>query len=111
MGRTNPTYRDTLRHLEDDWQPYRRALRHRDQERFDALWGYTRDYADAAGYLSHPDPSVVMLFSICLAQQRQLDEVFEAVEHEPPTAASTSDGMDERPTVASLTEDSDGADD
>jgi hypothetical protein len=73
LGRTNPTFRDTLGHMEDEWQPYRRALRHRHQETFDTLWGYAREHADAGGYLSHPDPAVVMLFSVCLAQQHQLD--------------------------------------
>jgi hypothetical protein len=102
MGRTNPTYRDTLRDLESDWQAYRRGLRRRDQERFDALWGYTREYADAAGYLSHPDPSIVMLFSICLAQQRQLDELLETVEHQSPIESAANNASD-RPTVESLT--------
>jgi len=73
MGRTNPTFRDTLGHMENQWQPYRRALRYRDQDAFDTLWGYARDHADAGGYLSHPDPAVVMLFSVCLAQQRRLE--------------------------------------
>ena len=75
MGRTNPTFRDTLRHMEEQWQPYRRALRYHDQETFDTLWGYAREHADAGGYLSHSDPAVVMLFSVCLAQQRRLDEL------------------------------------
>jgi hypothetical protein len=75
MGRTNPTFRDTLRHMEEQWQPYRRALRHHDQDTFDTLWGYAREHADAGGYLSHPDPAVVMLFSVCLAQQRRLNDL------------------------------------
>lgn len=75
MGRTNPTFRDTLTGIEEQWQPYRRGLRHQDQARFDDLWGYARDYADAGGYLNHPDPAIVMLVSICLGQQRRLDEL------------------------------------
>ena len=38
MGRTNPTYRDVLRSLEDDWTDYRRALRQQDQHHFDPLY-------------------------------------------------------------------------
>jgi hypothetical protein len=75
MGRTNPTFRDTLSGMEDQWQPYRRGLRRQDQDRFDTLWGYARDHADAGGYLNHPDPAIVMLMSICLGQQRRLDEL------------------------------------
>ncbi|MDL0127627.1 hypothetical protein [Halobacterium salinarum] len=94
MGRTNPTYRDTLRHMEDNWQPYRRALRRRDQDRFDALWGAARGYADAAGYLSHSDPSIAMLFSICLAQQRHIDQLLEAIEHDRFTNPDTETAKD-----------------
>jgi hypothetical protein len=75
MGRTNPTFRDTLRHMEDQWQPYRRGLRRRDQPAFDDLWGMARGYADAGGYLNHANPTVVMLFSVCLAQQRRLNDL------------------------------------
>jgi len=31
MGRTNPTYRDALRAIEERWAEFRRALRRRDQ--------------------------------------------------------------------------------
>jgi hypothetical protein len=33
MGRTNPTYRDALRAIEERWAEFRRALRRRDQPR------------------------------------------------------------------------------
>jgi hypothetical protein len=91
MGRTNPTFRDTLTGIEEQWQPYRRALRHRDQDRFDTLWGYARDYADAAGYLNHPDPAIVLLFSVCLGQQRRLDDLETRLSAlDPDTAADDS---------------------
>jgi hypothetical protein len=61
--------------MEDKWQPYRRALRHQHQTAFDTLWGYARDHADAGGYLSNPDPAVVMLFSVCLAQQHRIEDL------------------------------------
>jgi hypothetical protein len=75
MGRTNPTYRDVLRGFEDRWQPYRRALRHEDQARFDQLLGHARTHADAAGNLNHQSPVVPVLLSIALAQERRLDEL------------------------------------
>jgi len=56
MGRTNPTYRDALRAIEERWQDFRRALRRRDQPRFDQLFAYAREHADASGLLNHQNP-------------------------------------------------------
>lgn len=73
MGRTNPTFRDTLRALEDRWRPFRRALRYEDQERFDRLLAHARAHADAAGNLNHRSSVVPVLVAIALAQERRLD--------------------------------------
>ncbi|MEZ3115910.1 hypothetical protein RYH80_08265 [Halobaculum sp. MBLA0147] len=75
MGRTNPTYRDLLQALEHRWGPYRRALRRGDQERFDRLFRYGRDHADAASHLNHESPVVPLLVGICLAQEQRIDEL------------------------------------
>lgn len=75
MGRTNPTFRDLLRAVEDQWQPYRRALRYEDQERFDQLLTHARTYSDAAGNLNHQSPIIPVLVSIALAQERRIDEL------------------------------------
>lgn len=75
MGRTNPTYRDLLRGIEDRWQPYRRALRRRDQPHFDRLFEHARTHADAAGYLNHENPLVPMLVSIVLEQEKRLSRL------------------------------------
>lgn len=90
MGRTNPTFRDTLRNLEEQWSPYRRGLRRRDQDLFDTLWGYARSYADAGGYLNHADPEVVMLFSICVAQQQQIEMLRQRVDGDPAGGDGTA---------------------
>ena len=74
MGRTNPTFRDTLRVLEDRWQVYRRALRRHDQSRFDRLFTYAREHADASGLLNHQHPLLPTLISIDLEQESRLDE-------------------------------------
>jgi len=57
MGRTNPTYRDALRAIEERWAEFRRALRRHDQPRFDRLFEYAREHADASGLLNHQNPS------------------------------------------------------
>jgi len=75
MGRTTPTYRDSLRHLEDGWADYRRALRRRDQPHFDRLWEQAAAYADAAGYQNAERTLDLALLSILLAQERRIAEL------------------------------------
>ena len=74
MGRTNPTYRDALRAIEERWAEFRRALRRRDQPRFDRLFEYAREHADASGLLNHQNPMLPALFSIDLEQEARLDD-------------------------------------
>jgi len=74
MGRTNPTYRDALRAIEERWAEFRRALRRRDQPRFDRLFEYARDHADASGLLNHQNPLLPALLSIDLEQEGRLDD-------------------------------------
>ena len=75
MGRTNPTYRDALRALEKRWADFRRALRRRDQPRFDQLFAYAREHADASGLLNHQNPLLPALLSIDLEQEARLDDL------------------------------------
>jgi hypothetical protein len=74
MGRTNPTYRDQLRRLEDDWSGYRRALRADARPHFDRLFEQARAHADAAGYQNHRDPTVALLLGVVLEHERRLAE-------------------------------------
>lgn len=73
MGRTNPTYRDALRAIQERWTDFRRALRRRDQPRFDRLFTYAREHADASGLLNHQNPLLPALLSIDLEQEARLD--------------------------------------
>jgi len=72
MGRTNPTHRDALRATESRWADYRRALRRRDREHFDALFEHARAYADAGGYRNHPEPMLAVLVAAALEHERRL---------------------------------------
>jgi hypothetical protein len=72
MGRTNATYRDLLRALENRWQDYRRGLRRDDQAHFDRLFTHARNHADASGLQNHENPIVPVLVSIALAQEKRL---------------------------------------
>jgi hypothetical protein len=80
MGRTNPTYRDALRAIEERWAAFRRALRRRDQPRFDRLFEYAREHADASGLLNHQNPLLPALLSIELEQEARLDDHEERLE-------------------------------
>ena len=75
MGRTNPTYRDRLTALEDEWAPFRRALRRGDQQRFDRLFADARNRADAAGHLNHADPLAPVWMAVALEQERRIVEL------------------------------------
>jgi hypothetical protein len=75
MGRTTPTYRDRLSGIETEWRAYRRSLRRADQGRFDDLFVYARDHADAAGHLNHADPLAPVWMAIALEQERRIDEL------------------------------------
>lgn len=80
MGRTNPTYRDTLRAMRERWSDYRRGLRRRDQPRFDALFEYAAAHADASGYLNRTDPMDALLFSVAIEQETRIDELEARIE-------------------------------
>ncbi|GAB7009507.1 hypothetical protein [Halorubrum trueperi] len=80
MGRTNPTFRDLLSGVENRWQSFRRVLRRRDQPRFDRLFEYAREHADAAGMLNHESRTVPVLVSIDLEQERRIDELEDRIE-------------------------------
>jgi len=62
-----------LRAIEERWAEFRRALRRRDQPRFDRLFEYAREHADASGLLNHQNPLLPALLSIDLEQEARLD--------------------------------------
>jgi len=77
MGRTNPTYRDHLQRLEDDWQPFRRGLRREYKADFDRLFDRARTHADAAGYHNSSDPDLAAVLSILLAHEHEIRQLQE----------------------------------
>ena len=93
MGRTNPTYRDTLRAIEERWTDFRRALRRRDQPRFDRLFEYAREHADASGLLNHQNPLLPALLSIDLEQESRIEDHEQRLE-ELEAAVAVSDDQE-----------------
>lgn len=94
MGRTNPTFRDALRAIETRWGEYRRALRRRDQPRFERLFAYAREHADASGLLNHADPLYPMLFSVDLEQEARLDAHDERLDTHDERFATVEERLD-----------------
>lgn len=80
MGKTNPTYRDTVRYLrEDAFENYRRGLRIQHQERFDHLWDETALHS-MAGSAYTGDAIDAVWMSMFIVQQRELDELRDRVD-------------------------------
>ena len=96
MGRTNPTYRNALRALEENWQQYRRALRCVDKPHFDRLFEHAREHADAAGYLNHQEPEVTLLVSVVLEQEKRMRELHARIRTLEREADITADNERER---------------
>lgn len=75
MGRTNPTYRDHLNDVEDALSDFRRGLRRQHQPHFDKLFEQARAFADAAHMANHRDTTLMILLSICLAQEHRIAQL------------------------------------
>lgn len=103
MGRTNPTYRTTLDSLENDgWKDFRRTLRQSNQPVYDDHWEKARRHADAAN-AANPRPMDGALFSIALAQQREinaLQEELEALRDEIGVIAGRVESLEHEPEVS-----------
>ena len=72
MGRTEPTFRLALERLEAEWQDYRRGLRAKEQEAFDALFQKARAHASASMNVARIDPMESVLLSILLEHEMEL---------------------------------------
>lgn len=79
MGKTQPTYRDRLRRLEADWEPFERALRREFHPAWGDLWDHSRNFADAAGIQNEVTTIEPFLVTVCLGQQKQIRELEERV--------------------------------
>lgn len=80
MGRTVPTYRQTLESIIREWSDFRRGLTEEDREVFDRLMNRARSHASAATYAAFPNPVEAVLLSIILEQEKTIMELKEEVE-------------------------------
>ncbi|KQM11367.1 hypothetical protein AOA80_08620 [Methanomassiliicoccales archaeon RumEn M1] len=72
MGRTVPTYRNTLESIIASWSDYRRALTKDDREVFDHMVNRARMHASASTYAAFSDPVEGALLSILLEQEKEI---------------------------------------
>jgi len=83
VGRTSPTVRDQLDHLEGEWGQFRRSLRRRHQPDFDRLFERARSHADAASQQNPADPWRAFVMTVLVAQEAELRALREAVADDP----------------------------
>jgi len=77
MGKTNPTYRDSMQQKRDDYSAAERAVRVQFQPAWDQLWVHASDFADVMHMQNPRDPMEGILMSICLGQQVEIMELQE----------------------------------
>lgn len=75
MGKTNPTYRQVVQRWVDKYEPFKRALRRQHREPFEEMMSYPFTHASPANALNEPRASEPILVSICLEQQRRINEL------------------------------------
>ncbi len=75
MGRTLPTFTQRLADFVQRWAPFRRALRKRDQEAFDALVAKAKQHVAEAAYASPEDPFQAIVLAILVEQEKTLQDL------------------------------------
>lgn len=80
MGKTNPTYRQLVQQWVDNYDPFKRALRRQHREPFEEMMSYAFTHACPGNALNNPTPNEPILVSICLEQQRRIEELRERVD-------------------------------
>ena len=94
MGRTLTTFTQLVQQEIASWRRYRRALRTEDQQALDELFAAARRHSAAGAYLARDAPFDVMLLSMMVEQQKQLQQLSRALtEHEDRAALPPSQGV------------------
>ncbi|MGC9308693.1 MAG: hypothetical protein ACP5FL_07965, partial [Thermoplasmatota archaeon] len=75
MGRTVATYRQRLKHIIQEWNGFKRALRREDRERFERLMRMAQRHASAASYQPRTDPMDSVVLSILLEMEKEIETV------------------------------------
>lgn len=80
MGKTNSTVREDFGRLEDDWRPFRRGLRRRDQQAWDTLLDGAEHYRDACHMQNSMHRMEMWLMSMLMFHQREIEALQERLD-------------------------------
>lgn len=72
MGKTNPTYRDEIERFETEYADFRRILRRKRQEHFDAVFRQMRDVGHGGQAMGPVDAREAMLLSVLITQEERI---------------------------------------
>jgi hypothetical protein len=94
MGRTLTTFTQLVHQEIASWRRYRRALRAEDQQALDELFAAARRHSAAGAYLARDTPFEVMLLSMVLEQQKQLQRLARRIaDHDAQSSLPPSHGV------------------
>ena len=94
MGRTLTTFTQLVQQEIASWRRYRRALRNEDQQALDELFVAARRHSSAGAYLARDAPFEVMLLSMLLEHQKQIQFLSRVVvERDPHASVPPSHGV------------------
>lgn len=79
MGRTLQTANQILRAEQQAFVNFRRALRRRDQQRFDALFAKASQHLPAISQANHALPFEAILLAMLIEQQREIEQLARAL--------------------------------
>ena len=79
MGRTLTTFTQLVQQEIVSWRRYRRALRVEGQQALDELFAAARRHSAAGAYQARDTPFEVMLLSMLLEQQKQIQRIARAI--------------------------------
>ncbi|MFB6203069.1 MAG: hypothetical protein ABEK01_01110 [Candidatus Nanohaloarchaea archaeon] len=63
-----------------EWKPYRRAMRKKDQEFYDAVFDKAERKAHAASHMNHENPVLMALFSVLVEQEKEISRLEEKMD-------------------------------
>jgi hypothetical protein len=94
MGRTLATFTQLVQQEIASWRRYRRTLRTEDQQALDELFASARRHSAAGAYLARDTPFEVMLLSMLLEHQKQIQHLSRAIaDCEPHASVPPSHGV------------------
>lgn len=77
MGKTLPTFRNHIENCRTDLAPFKRAMKPQNKELFDQVFNNIRYLSMPAKATGRMDTDWLILFNLCVGQQREIRELRE----------------------------------